>query len=665
MTENGKHARTRLLRLEGSDMADRPRSCRILFLAVLVRINSTPCHPHSTGEQAQYTAGETEYPLGRWVHVGCEVSSGLLLLHIDGNIVIEKLLSSSDSGSGTLKKVFLRGANDNLVDGYICNMEILFSTMLIKEQYVKEPPHQLSIDFQCTSDVDEDGEGIWNIVGGKPTGRRTFTVDVVLLDAFGHPAMSNDIEVVASLLYADNGAPVETPFDAEAALLTSCDGVEFASGDKLIKLQNGHASFNLKMSQLSSKCDNRLFRIKFFIPNSGSYPFFETYSPPIRSVSRSRNSRILTRISKKSSSVVHANGSQSPRTDDVCLKIPQHAAHGAVAFKPTKRVKCLEGKSSMIIQHHPVRGGSDEEVHSPAKFDSQVTDASRTLTGEPSRLNETDVSQSDSESTEEESLESKGMSGRWKRFTDPCVFKYCLGGLEERANILKELALSASDQDLKEFAQKVSMYSGCSHHLTQIAITKKLIGQGTRFWNMMSQQNEPVCWENVVFEIRKQFMKIARTTRSLSDQDLSFLRRVSGCQGYVAQENFEKMWSWLYPVAYTLSRSGINSLWDSTLPNWIEGFITKEEAELSLQGSRGLQQPGTFILRFPTSRSWPHPDAGNLVVTYVGSDCTLHHRLISLDHMYSSSGDKNANSLQDMILSEPELSQLGRVIRSQ
>ncbi|KAE8704720.1 SH2 domain protein A, putative isoform 2 [Hibiscus syriacus] len=76
----------------------------------------------------------------------------------------------------------------------------------------------------------------------------------------------------------------------------------------------------------------------------------------------------------------------------------------------------------------------------------------------------------------------------------------------------------------------------------------------------------------------------------------------------------------------------IKAMWNSTSPKWIEGFITKEEAELSLQDPRGLHEPGTFILRFPTSRSWPHPDAGSLVVTYVGSDYTIHHRLLSLDN---------------------------------
>lgn len=121
---------------------------------------------------------------------------------------------------------------------------------------------------------------------------------------------------------------------------------------------------------------------------------------------------------------------------------------------------------------------------------------------------------------------------------------------------------------------------------------------------------------------------------SILFQDFELLRRIAGCREYLSQEKFEKMWCWLFPVAFTLSRDWINAMWSSTSPKWIEGFITKEEAEFSLQGPRGVQEPGTFILRFPTSRSWPHPDAGSLIVTYVGGDCTLHHRLLSLEPIY-------------------------------
>lgn len=119
-----------------------------------------------------------------------------------------------------------------------------------------------------------------------------------------------------------------------------------------------------------------------------------------------------------------------------------------------------------------------------------------------------------------------------------------------------------------------------------------------------------------------------------NSQDLECLRRIAGCRDVVLQENFERMWSWLYPVAFTLSQSGVNAMWSSMSPIWIEGFITKEEAESTLQGPGGLQDPGTFVIRFPTSRSWPHPDAGNLVVTYVDNDYTIRHRLLSFDFIH-------------------------------
>lgn len=116
-------------------------------------------------------------------------------------------------------------------------------------------------------------------------------------------------------------------------------------------------------------------------------------------------------------------------------------------------------------------------------------------------------------------------------------------------------------------------------------------------------------------------------------QDFELLRRISGCQDYLMQENFERMWCWLYPVALTLLRDSVKAMWHSVSPRWIEGFITKEEAETSLRSPKGHQEPGTFVLRFPTSRSWPHPDAGCLVVTYMGNDYSLRHKLLSFDYI--------------------------------
>ncbi|XP_038690631.1 SH2 domain-containing protein B-like isoform X1 [Tripterygium wilfordii] len=262
------------------------------------------------------------------------------------------------------------------------------------------------------------------------------------------------------------------------------------------------------------------------------------------------------------------------------------------------------------------------------------------------------------------------MSTSGKPISDLTVFKYCLGGLNERALLLREMATSASDRELLEFAHQVALYSGCSHHRHQIRMARNLIAEGTKVWSSIARNNHLVHWESVMYEIEEPFINIARSsTRSLNKQlliqDFELLRRLAGCQEYMAQENFEKMWCWLYPVALTLSKDSINALWNSGSPKWIEGFITKEEAEFSLQGPSGLQEPGTFVLRFPTSRSWPHPDSGTLIVTYVGSDCIIHHRLLTLDSLYSSGEEEmNAKSLQDMLLAEPELSRLARIIRS-
>lgn len=68
---------------------------------------------------------------------------------------------------------------------------------------------------------------------------------------------------------------------------------------------------------------------------------------------------------------------------------------------------------------------------------------------------------SDSESSEatDSFLKSNGTP-----LSDLAVFKYCLSGLTERSLLLKEIAISVSEQELVDFAQQVSLYSGCLHH---------------------------------------------------------------------------------------------------------------------------------------------------------------------------------------------------------
>ncbi|OMO74646.1 hypothetical protein CCACVL1_16555 [Corchorus capsularis] len=501
---------------------------------------------------------EVENPQYKWIHVGYEVSTDFVRLHVNGEIAGELQLSSlsnKDFVPNFLRRMTLVGTTgDNDLQGYIYHPKVLTSTLSVKDHYVKDPPLQLSIDESSASDIEEDN-GFWNIVGGKASCRRIFSLDVVLSNAFGQP-INKDLEVVASLLYAHNQSPVEKSDDEEAPLLASFDGIEFASCDRPSKLSDGRASFKLKISKLSSKCDNRQFCIKFGISKFEGYRFLEDFSPAVRCISR--------------------NPKLSPTS---------------------KRVRLGEAK---ISSTDPL----GEECNSRAWTANQVENGfGSSLEGRPENIEEVDNSLSDSESTGARDPALKSVSSRGHSVSDVTIFRYCLGGLTDRSLLLKEIATTASDDSISGFA----------------------------------------------------------------DQDFELLRKIAGCRDYMAQENFEKMWCWLYPVAFTLSSHRINAMWNSTSPKWIEGFITKEEAELSLRGSRGLQEPGTFILRFPTSRSWPHPDAGNLIVTYVGSDYTIHHRLLSLDNIYGSEireMNTKVKPLQDMLLAEPELSRLGRIIRS-
>ncbi|KAJ9183056.1 hypothetical protein P3X46_006972 [Hevea brasiliensis] len=633
---------------------DENKSMTLLPLSLLCKEAPDPTSSTLLTETS-HASMKNEFPLENWVHVGCGVFTDVFRLHINGEIVGECSLSSSFnkySISNGFRKITLAGASgDDGLQGYVYNAEVLTLSLSIKDHYFKDPPLQLSIDDSSTSDIEEGIDGIWSIVGGKASCRRIFSLDVVLSNAISQ-AIDKEVEVVASLLYSDNGLPVEKTSDDEAPLLISYDGIEFAASDRPSKLLHGRASFKLKISQLSSKCDNRLFCIKFEMPEFGGYHFLRTFSRPIRCISRSRNPRPSSLTWKRPTSASYSlNGS---------TEFKHNSVHEIKPSPSSKRVK-LGQENTFAVERQ------DEECNSHAWTANQVENALRSkFEGSSENPEEIGNSTFDSESNEERDSDFKVVSSSGYSISDLTVFKYCLGGLTDRALLLKEVATSASEEDLLRFANEVSLYSGCSHHRHQIMIAKRLIMEGTKVWNSIAQNNRAVHWDNVVFEIEEQFMKIACcSSRSLMEQDFELLRRIAGCQEYIAQENFEKMWCWLYPVAFTLSRDRINTMWNFTSPKWMEGFITKEEAELSLQGPRGLQEPGTFILRFPTSRSWPHPDAGSLIVTYVGSDYTVHHRLLCLDYTYScQEGSTNVKSLQEMLLAEPELSRLGRTIRS-
>ncbi|KAL1358088.1 hypothetical protein AAHE18_04G009100 [Arachis hypogaea] len=616
--------------------------------------------------EVAYATVDFEFPLQNWVHIGCEVCPNHMKLQINGEIVGEKPLSSNkEPSSNDLRKIVLAniGGDGNISHGYVYNFQVFPSVSSIKDHHMKDPPLKLSIDESSASEIEEESDGVWSIVGGKASCRRNFSLDVVLLDVFGQPVDKENEQVYASLLYADTRAPVENTIDEEAPILASYDGIEFPSYERPSKLLLGRASFKLKISQLSSKCDNRLFLIKFCVPKLGNYPFFEALSRPIRCISRSRNTRLSTLVWKRSPGLAKHNLIQSSGMDDASFE-HQHPVCEAKSNPLTKRFRFGHDKISVSVKADTNVEQPDEECNSHARTTNQVENGLTTgLYGTPANY-EAYETLSDSESIGERNSPSNNVASRRYPISDMTVFKYCLAGLAERSLMLKEIASLASKKEISELAHHVSLYSGCSHHRNQILIAKKLVEDGTNLWKVMSPNNNHVPWESAVYEIEEQFMKIAScSSRSLSHQDLELLRVIAGCQEYLAQENFEKLWCWLYPVAYIISKERINPIWNSTSPKWIEGFITKEEAEASLQGPTGLQEPGTFVLRFPTSRSWPHPDAGSLIVTYVGNDYKLHHRLLSVDRVFGS-GDKGIDMkpLQAMLLEEPELTRLGRQV---
>lgn len=71
---------------------------------------------------------------------------------------------------------------------------------------------------------------------------------------------------------------------------------------------------------------------------------------------------------------------------------------------------------------------------------------------------------SDSEYTKMQNSNSKSMPSAGKAVSDSITFRYCLAGSHERALLLKEFAVSASDEEVLELANQVSLYAGCSHH---------------------------------------------------------------------------------------------------------------------------------------------------------------------------------------------------------
>uniref|UniRef100_A0A0E0BDX7 SH2 domain-containing protein n=1 Tax=Oryza glumipatula TaxID=40148 RepID=A0A0E0BDX7_9ORYZ len=490
-----------------------------------------------------------ECPLDNWFHVGCEVTENIMRLHLDGDLVAETHLHSlynKPDYQDDANQINLLGSEDKL-EGYA----------------------------SC---------------------RRNFILEVILVDAFGEAA--KDREIVASLVYADNGALVEkSRDDSEPPLLISCDGIEYPAVSRPLPIIRGRALFKLKISQLSSKCDNKLFRIFFSTLGMKRYPFLEAYSKPIRCISRNRTSRPLGSAKRI----------------------------GSASMGDIQSINNCEGFG------HSGKANGRLQTHDPSSVNKH---AKKMVLDKGAQ----DVMVSDSTASDYDSMDA---GSSWslsdgddvESFSDAEIFRYCLDGTHERSKFLRAAAPSVNEDDLIKLANQVSLYSGCAHHRNQILMSKQLLQEGADIWSIISKNNERALWSSAVPEIKAKFLEIVHpSNRGLLEQDFEVLRGISGCGDDIGRDEFDKLWSWLYPVAVALSKDKINRLWDFTAHRWIEGLITLQETENALRSSQDrLMKPGTFVLRFPTTRSWPHPDAGSLVVTYVGSDNSIHHRLLSLD----------------------------------
>lgn len=77
---------------------------------------------------------------------------------------------------------------------------------------------------------------------------------------------------------------------------------------------------------------------------------------------------------------------------------------------------------------------------------------------------EEDDEEEENSSTDTENTEIRDSTFKRYTISDSAIFRYCLGNLMERSLLLKEITNNASDEEISEFADQVSLYSGCSHH---------------------------------------------------------------------------------------------------------------------------------------------------------------------------------------------------------
>lgn len=131
--------------------------------------------------------------------------------------------------------------------------------------------------------------------------------------------------------------------------------------------------------QLSSKCDNRLFRICFSIFGNQMCPFLESCSRPIRCISRNRIIRSPSLIGKKAVHAANLFGGSHPSDVNEVTHDVQHAKlfnNGYMANQEVmhgcafKRVKIGHDKISTRIYADSIVRCPDEIFHTVCKHPS-------------------------------------------------------------------------------------------------------------------------------------------------------------------------------------------------------------------------------------------------------------------------------------------------------
>lgn len=264
--------------------------------------------------------------------------------------------------------------------------------------------------------------------------------------------------------------------------------------------------------QLSSKCDNRLFRVCFDSPNTPHYPFLRAFSRPIRCVSRNRNHRIPAGAWKQKPNITVFPQDGIGSTVDEEMMVPgelvgngetvcngivnssiniqgppflpgqppskrprtttsdKTANDGILAENSTERMGLsiygdvgaspLSGPFHRPLppQNSPAQRAFAWSLHLPAKLPYSRIPISMDM-GFSHGLNRDD-DHVVAESPYLSKLNQDNASGA----TDFLVYKYCLENVQCRAEFLKRLISNKSDLDLLDFARRVSDITGCRHN---------------------------------------------------------------------------------------------------------------------------------------------------------------------------------------------------------